>query len=154
MARYFEVIDQVYGSVTREADPDDSWSRDSTSEEHCIVGLKEVPEGKYYDVGVTDGPVDELYLLYGIYSTGDSFGTDSGRIEFVSLHRDKAVAEENARRIEKNADDFRRESRHTTSSYSVELLTDEGETFKFCVPWNGHFESLDWITVERVDVKE
>lgn len=46
----------------------------------------------------------EYYLLYVEYSTGDSFGRDDGRLEFIGLYDDVEIAKENARRIRESAD--------------------------------------------------
>jgi len=70
MTTKINVIDYVDVTITTEADPEDSWSRDSTCESHSIQGITIEPK-------------------YG----GDiecSFGQDNGRIEFIGLYRDLA----------------------------------------------------------------
>jgi hypothetical protein len=96
-----KVIDNVHYYTTNEADPDDEWSRDSTDESHSIEGIK--LSARYGDVETTFKPEKGVsyYLLYYIYSTGDSFGSDSGRIHFIGLYRSKQLADKCAKLIDK-----------------------------------------------------
>ena len=144
MTTRVKVIDNVYGGITEEANPNDSWSRDSTYEDHNIEGIR-VVDG-YYDleVGFEVEPGRDYWLLYGIYSTGDSFGTDDGRIEFVDLYEDRLVAEENAKRLRKHNDEG--------EGFSCELVHESGKDFQFHVPWKGYFERLSYLEVQPVRV--
>ena len=132
-------------------DPEDSWSRDSTSQHHEILGIEEVPEGGYSDLVADDeGP---YYLLYVIYNTGDSFGRDDGQIEFVFLHTNQCMGYKNITRINEHyqTDGGMYYGNKDYAKFSVCLLDDNGEEFKLHVPWTGFFEDL--VDVELVEVK-
>lgn len=73
------------GTITRRGDPNDRWDRDDTASSYTINGIVKVGEDEYQDLTV---PYEvekntNYFLLYCVYSTGDSFGHDAdGRIEF------------------------------------------------------------------------
>lgn len=109
------------------------------------------------------------YLLYAIYSTGDSFHYEEGHVEFIDLYTQREVAEENMKRIEAHAELYKlcnsrnygekltreqREQCKKFNAYSVVLLfeTQDGATIehKIHVPWNGYFERLSHVTIEGV----
>jgi len=133
---------ESYGEV----DPEDSWSRESTDMSHSIRSVTE--SGNYFDL-VTDFDLDasrNYHLLYVIYDTGDSFGTDGGQIEFVGLYQDLNTAHENRRRLEEHY-------KSPEDSHTVALVTDSGEECKMGVPYMGYFESLRDIEVQTVVVE-
>lgn len=142
-----EVVVSSYGGVTSEADPDDDWGRDSTWTSHTVEGIRFPPKTKYSEaVQVPFRPRRGVnyYLLVAQYSTGDSFGSDDGaNFEVIGLYQDKAIAEENHRRLEATDD-------NTTTS--VELIAENGKTYTFGIPWNGYFESLDYVDLLTVSL--
>jgi len=148
--RYFKVLYDTYRHSVGGSDPDDEWSRDSTKGNVTVKGIKEVDEKEYSDLVLSDGPLDNVYLLWCEYTTGDSFGRDGGQFEGVMLHRTLEAARENARRI--RAHNQGEGKKCTKGAFSVTLLTDEGEEFMCHTPWNGYFERLDGINVEKVSL--
>lgn len=85
--------------------------------------------GKSYDILVPFEPQPDrpYYLIYGIYSSGDSFGSSSGNLHFVGLfeHQEDAVAI--AKLLEGASKDFSIKYKEQT----------------YYIPWNGYFESLE-----------
>jgi hypothetical protein len=132
-------------------DCDDEWTRDSTAETHSITGIKEVSNNDYHDVCTTDGD-GPFYLLYVIYDTGDSFGTDEGRFEEVLLHRDIEVAKKNKKLIETHYSEYCKKNGFSPDCWNLELSTDEGESVRVCPSWIGYFESLVSVEIERVEI--
>lgn len=146
-----EIVDDVYSRDTSEADPDDSWDRANTSTDHNITGFKAAPESenKYYDVVVPFAPLfdEPYYLLYVVYSTGDSFGHDEGSgIEYIGFYKPSqlGIAQENERKI----NDFTRN--RNSGKYSVKLKSPEGKEFDQSAPWVGYFESMDDLEIIEV----
>ena len=131
---------------------DDEWSRDSYDTAHDIAGFKcaAESENKYYDLTVPYYPEDDTayYVLYAVWTTGDSFGTDPGRgIEFIGFYKEDQldVANENMRKIE--SDDFNSKS----ESFSIKLKTPDGtQTYDQSCGWKGYFESLDYVQIDSV----
>src|SRR5210317_84780 len=106
------IEDRQTGGVTRAGDPDDEWDRDDTYTDHNIEGFRAAPEedSKYFDLVVPYEPEfdKEYYLLYAVYSTGDSFGHDDGSgIEYIGLYTENEldVARENLDRVKKHDND-------------------------------------------------
>lgn len=165
---YVQVIDNTYFYVMREADPDDRWDNDDTATDHNVTGVRAVSSKEYYDLVVDFEPNNEpAYLLYGIYSSGDSFSNSDGHIEFVGLYRDKNVAWENYRKLKEHNEIYRllnerwgvtpterkaAERKHKDfDERSIELVTDnDGTTINILVPWNGYFENLTQLEVLEV----
>lgn len=128
--------------TTRERNPDDEWDRDNTASEHtmqniCIAGQFNYPTITY--PGVVE-PGEKVYLVYAVYSTGDSFGHDEDRcVELVSVHKNIDVARENLQKIQASKDD----------DYTSKLVLsqDNGQTWTINPPWCGYFESLTYARV-------
>lgn len=147
-----EIVDDVYSRDTSEPDPDDSWDRASTYTTHNIEGFRAAPEsdGKYYDIVVPYAPLFEerYYLLYVVYSTGDSFGHDEGSsIEYIGFYKPSqlGIAQENERKI----NDFTHN--RNSGKYSVKLKSPEGKVFEQSAPWVGYFESMDTMEIIEID---
>lgn len=144
-----EVEDDLHGHDTSEADPDDEFSRPSTHTEHNIISFKVHPETQYGDVVVPYEPERgvDYYLLYVVYSTGDSFGSDSGSsIEYIGLYTNDElnIAKENERRIETHDT-----GKHDTDTM-LRLLMPNTTDFDIYVPWQGYFESLDYVDIATI----
>ena len=92
------INDSAYTEVTRERDPDDRWSGEDTYTGHSIESFHVVSDDDYCDISVAFDIDDgrDYYLLYAIYSTGDSFSHDEGCIALIDLFETKEMAEEPA----------------------------------------------------------
>ena len=139
---------------------DDEWSRDSTrtswsferlspnNEHPCVTIDKELFEKN-----------EEFWYVFAIHSGGDSFGHDEGAYKTdVGLYADRALADKVARAIREHADAYCRYHRGYNpkerapkgwDAYSLKLP--DGQTI--CASWNGYFESLDYVEVVSVDLK-
>lgn len=155
--RYHLKIDRrAYVSVIRAADPNDRWDRDNTSTDHELRGVhlsKDKSYDLFYDGDLSVG--DTIYIVYAIYSTGDSFGhDDKAEIEFITAHKNKDVAYHNMAMTKScNKNNDRKGIRINYDSH-VMLAFDTGQTFKFVPPWNNYFEHLDKVDVFETIVKK
>lgn len=112
------------------------------SETHWTVSgitLSEEDGGQFSlpcDFNVTVG--DMVYVVYAVYSTGDSFGHDSGAyLEVLSFNRDGERAERNKAAAEGG---------HISGTLTIEF--DAGGMVERGCPWDGYFESLDYVRCE------
>ena len=128
--------------VTRERNPDDQWDRDDTRSEHTMQYISIAKEGDWNTITYPGEvkPGDKVYLLFAVYSTGDSFGHDEDRsVELISVHKDLNCAKYNYKMLEGvNKDSY---------SAQVELSQDNGTTWKMNPPWCGYFERLSYARV-------
>ena len=77
----YEESDEEYGE----------WSSETTNN---ITGAVKVKENEYFDLEVNDNFLNkEVYLLYILYSSGDSYGNSTGNIEYLDVFEnyDKAL---------------------------------------------------------------
>lgn len=138
-----EAVTASWSEQTRHPSSGDEWDRGDSDTHWEVKGLHVANHGDLH----IEGPVavgDTFYVVYAIYSTGDSFGRDSrARIEFFTAHRDAETARLNERILdgatEKNGSD-------------IVLFTDGGDSFTTYIPWFGYFESLDGVYCEQLDV--
>lgn len=142
--------------VTRESDPDDRWSGEDTSTDWYIRSIQgsnkdvelparfELQEGKTY------------YLVYGIYSTGDSFSRqDRGCIEYVDIYKSAKSAQKAVAQLQTHYDlakgwkwgDSKEKKPAKFNEFSVDIVGGDGKNFTFSVPWTGYFECLDSLDV-------
>ena len=123
----FDVDVDTY--VTREADPDDEWSNDSTDGTVTVNSCTLVNEDGYNVLG-TDFEVSKgqsIFLVWAQYGTGDSFGSYGGKYELCKICN--------------NAEDARIEAER------LENVTD------YSFPWTGYFEWLNGVYYEEFEVK-
>lgn len=136
---YIKVINSLFSEETSIPN-DDGWDRANTSTTHYIEGFKVSEE--YYDLPIDFTPeYDTVYfLLYGVYSTGDSFEFDESRgIEFLGLYGKRETADLNLERIEA-----------FTDIGPITLLTDFGINYDIYIPWNGYFERLEYLRIDQI----
>ena len=156
----FEVIKQSHSYVTEQGSRDDEWDRDNTAEEHYIEGVAISSNRRFQTVDGTVSfdlvPEKTYFLLYGIYSTGDSFGYDEGRIDFIDLYESLSFAVEMRDRVEAHATtDGVKYKWDDASQYYVTLLSEKtGKEYKYAVPWNGCFERLSYLEIQEVRLIE
>ena len=120
--------------------------RGTTSTSHYVHGFNVVDDKTYNDLYASFEPKPETdyYLLYAIYSTGDSFGHDDGHcIEYFGLYEEKDL--EIAKADQKKLETFER-----TDSERLCKLSNQS----VYLPWNGYFESLDSVELEKVRLSE
>ncbi len=137
---YLELIYSSYSEDTSEVDPEDSWDRPNTATTYDVRGLKLVDQDGYKRLPVDDDVSvgDDLWVVYAVYSTGDTFGHDEGGgFEWLSYHRTEEAAQK-AKSDDEQGSDF--------------ITLDNGKQQKFYRSWDGYFESLDSLEIKRLTV--
>lgn len=144
MATNIKIIDDEYTQITREADRNDEWGADDTATSHHIRGFKVTEAKQYWDliVGYDVKPEVAYYLVYVLYSTGDSFSHHTGRITFIDMYQTIEEAEKAVKVIEKGVND--------DDKYSINYIDNSGNDAKMYCPWIGYFESLEDVNIEIV----
>lgn len=144
--KYLHLECRGYTEVTREADPDDSWGADDTSTSWSVDGVSLSDKDGQHALPA-DFPVevgDTVYVVYAVYSTGDSFHRADGEyLEVLSFHKNSAIAYKN-----KESADGPRKDRH-----EMTIEFDNGKKIKRYCPWDGYFESLNYVSVESCTVQ-
>lgn len=134
--------------VSRPRNSDDQWDRDDTVSEHTMKYISIAGDNSYPTItypGVVE-PGDKVYLVYAVYSTGDSFGHDESRcLELVSVHKNLDIAEWNYKQIVGSEND----------NYNTQLTLsqDNGLSWSMSPPWCGYFERLTYAKVCGFTVK-
>lgn len=145
-AVYLHLDTNSWTDVTREADPDDSWGADDTSTSWTVNGIS-LSDKDGHQALPADFPVevgDTVYVVYAVYSTGDSFHRADGEyLEVLSFHKNSAIAYKN-----KASAEGPRKDRH-----DMTIEFDSGAKVQRYCPWDGYFESLDSVSVESFIVK-
>lgn len=157
---------RVYSEVTREA-REDSGDRDDTHSSYDIRGVylnnafPDITACFPVAVGVS------VFLVYVVYSTGDSFGHDAdGKIVFVDVFTTKEKAEACATAISEHAKWSKRDrfwkpltkqqrkelDKKYADEYTVGYVRENGETCSLHCSWNGYFDSLSYANVESFTI--
>lgn len=138
-----------FTTVTDEADPEDSWSSDSTHTDWWVESKISFNE-KNNDIAVPFKlqKDKQYYLVYFIYSTGCSFNNESGyAIQFVEIFEDINKAKELEKLILENAKIYKSNENLGESIYSLKYNDEVGNVKTLSCEWNGYFNSLDEVTV-------
>jgi hypothetical protein len=132
-----------YSYCTREADPEDNWDRGNSGTDWTIggisLGARDSERSLPADFDVQVG--DKVFVVYAVYSTGDTFGHDEGAyLEVLSFHKNREIAERNLAAAEGR-------TRRDRSQLVLEFDSG-GKVERYC-PWDGYFESLDYARLEE-----
>ena len=137
---------------TSEADPDDSWDRPNTAQDIIgwsaeVVKSEADKNSNYWNESITvavDDDASEIYVVRILYSTGDTFGNDSGQIYLADAFDDEDDAHELLEKFKEY--DVNYGSRKVVP-YNFEF---NGKSYD--LPWSGFFERLESIRVETVTI--
>lgn len=142
--------EQTCSHVTRERTPGERWDADDLEYNTTYSGFHVVDTG-FYDLAVPFEPqMDKTYyLVYGIYSTGDSFHHETGRTEIVSFHEDVTEAEIVAAHL---VQQYEKQKNASNTQWSIDIVAN-GQLFSFHAPWLGYFESLEEIVVHPIQME-
>lgn len=131
------------------------WSEDITTE---IQSVSIVNDKDYFDL-IIENDFDttaDCYLVYALYSGGDSFGSSSGNIEYIKLFKtlDEAqLFKDDLELLEKYASsNFKQKEFIPKLFENVDTKYDFNRSFeyfgeKFYLPWGGYFEALEDIGI-------
>lgn len=89
------------------------------------------------DVFVVPEGTEQVYVIYMIYSTGDSFGRSEGNMDIIHVTANEDAAHALADKITKNPDE-----------YSIEFVDDFGRPIKISNRGAGYFERIDYVAVD------
>jgi hypothetical protein len=148
-SKFLHLDTESYTEVTREADPDDRWGADDTSTSWNLNGIRlSDKDGEHAlpaDFDVKAG--DTVYVVYAVYSTGCTFNSSAGAyLEVLSFHKNGTLAHQNVASVQgrKKAD----------GAYTMTIVYDSGARVSRYCPWDGYFESLDYVRAESFVVTE
>lgn len=137
----------TYTHSTGGYDPDDSWSRDSTSSTWEVIGYT-TEEPKYARYSASVSSVDgNIYAVVVDYGTGDSFGHDDGCFCFIDAFSSPEKAHALADAIAKDAN----KDYCYNGGNNVTYINDAGETVVAATyTWKGYFEHFNYCRVVTV----
>lgn len=132
--------------VSNVADSDDPWDQDDVSTIWFIPSEFTVTEnmdgwGEFLPLNFTPEKGKVYFLVYAIYSNGDSFHhEENGGCELIGLYTDMEEAERNAE-ILRRSNEF------------SEKITVNGTEMTVSLPWQGFFEDLECVKVTPMTCK-
>jgi len=131
MTKYARIEFRSHETQTRFPNEDDDWDRGDIHVNWTIPDVfRLTKERDYYSEPVSFEPQkgETYYMVYAIWSTGDSFGSYSqSDCESFGLYQTRKEAEDR-----------------------VKELSAPREENKYRHPWDGYFESLDKIDIKEV----
>ena len=126
----------------REPEQYGSWEEHYDSEVTNVRRITDDEDRPYRsDVFAVPEGTEKVYVVYMIYSTGDSFGRSTGNIDIIHACADETAAHALAEKITKNADE-----------YSIEFVDDFGRDIKISNRGAGYFERIDYVAVECYNI--
>jgi len=123
-------------------DPEDEWSRDSTSTSWSFNGVGILRENQIEDITIVCDHVEEgqkVFVTVAVWDTGDSFGWDDGMCaEAFSVH----TSYESASYAKKVMESAKGVLDRPKDGYEL----GDGYVLRYA-PWDGHFDSLCYIEI-------
>lgn len=119
-----------------------SWSEDYSSSITDVYEINDKDSRPYSSETflVPDG-TEEVFVVYMIYSTGDSFGRATGKIDVLHCTSNEEAAHELAKKITDNPDE-----------YAIKFVDDFGRDISLYNNGAGYFERISYVEVERFSV--
>ncbi len=149
-----EILDNMDCNSEEAKEEYGSWS---SKTEHHIAGAIKVTEDEYFDLEVNDDFLNKrVYLLYILYSKGDSFGTSTGNIEYIDVFENYDKALEVKKIIE---EDYKRNPNYDFEPDGKDLKSlfytkENGNKAKIptCI-YKGYFEDIESVNIEKITIK-
>ena len=153
-------------------EPYGEWSRELLT---TATHISKENERSSEEMTISFKPKESVFLIQGIYSEGDSFGTETGCSEFGEILETKEEAEDMVRLIglfdELETNDgyglTKKQKEHKISNLEYQLKNNiienkswgrkynfikGGKTYHF--PWGGYFERLSHLEVVELKYEE
>ena len=148
-----QIINDVTTEVLKERDYDKEWDGEELSYSNDIKGFKVLEDTRFGTVDLTVNfeidPKETYFLVYVVYSDGDSFNHYSGKICYIDLYRNAEWAKATREMIENS---YKRKDKE--SRYGIEIFNDEGTMYKISSStWTGYFERLEYVEIETIHQK-
>ena len=146
---YFNVKDICTDNYTRDYTEDyGEWSEEN---DHNLVSAS-ISNDKYWDVALFPSEVEptrgqDIYVVYVLYSSGDSFGHSSGNLVYIWAFTDPKKAYELSDLI---LTDYAKQPDFSFDKNGNEF-TFYGQTI-YCGTWKGYFERLQEVEVAKLCV--
>lgn len=141
----------VYGGDSYDNDGDGHYNNSSYSNYFEGVSIGHPPYDEPIPFEVLEG--DDVYVLWAEWSTGDSFShSHNGSTEVIAIFKSYKKAKEAREAIE----NYKRPENIIDNWEAANLthfINEIGEKQSFYIPWNGYFESLGGIHIDKVTVK-
>jgi hypothetical protein len=135
---YWEVDTASTGHQWRDEGEYASWGCENSI---IPLSLKRVTANEFYDVVTTFGANrgDKLYLVWLTYSEGDSFGRETGKVEYLALYENIADAILVTR-------EFRRKFNGKQHFVDIKLTSGYNERIntEFLTEYFTNFEDIDY----------
>lgn len=135
---YDELCTDSYHSGERYGD----WGESYTSSVTGAYQLTEDENGPYSSENflLPDGTT-EVFVVYMIYDTGDSFGRADGKISIIHCTASEEAADRLAKQITENSD-----------AYTIKFVDDFGRDISLYNAGAGYFESISYVGIEQFSV--
>jgi len=134
---------------------------------------REKSDGRIESLKVNFKPTENIYLVYGIYNTGDSFGYSNGEAEILEIFETADEAnefsnkvnsfnelvtsdmyglkpKEKTEKINKIKDVLGNSLQESDSSWRKYDFIHKGQVLSF--PWGGYFENLSFVDVKELEI--
>lgn len=134
--------DELCTHNEREGGSYGSWSESYSSSvtgAHRIGDDEQVPYDS--DTFIVPDDATEVFVVYMIYDTGDSFGRADGKIDIIHCTASEEAADKLAKYITENPNE-----------YSIKFTDDFGREISLYNNGAGYFESISYVGVEGYTV--
>lgn len=147
---YVRILHEDHSTITREGTGE--WDGDDIDHEHFFYGFEVSKENKFWDFILNEDPTGkEYYLVYVLYSTGDSFHTENNclcMLEFLDSYEDARTLviaiETDDRNYTKDTDGYPHKSLEIKLPKSGRTISVNTGT------WKGYFEHFSSVRMEKM----
>lgn len=134
--------DEICTHSSREPEQWGSWSESYSCHVTDAYRLGDSDKAPYdSETFLIPDDVTEVFVVYMIYSTGDSFGHADGKIDIMHCTASEEAADRLARQVTENPDE-----------YSIKFTDDFGREISIGNRGAGYFERIDHVGVERFSI--
>jgi hypothetical protein len=153
LSKFYVKIDRTEREyITRERDHTDEWDADDIAWENTIRGFEVVDKHGGWDFVLNENPTGKTYyLVYALYSTGDTFHHEEHRLCLVSMFAHMEDAKAVLKAIEKDYNSYDRYAAWNQVKPLSVVLPKDGRTENiYTGTWKGYFERLEQVCIESI----
>ena len=139
MVKHIRVeYDQICVDSTYEDEEFGSWEEIYDSSIGAVYIISENDRASYSsDIFTVPDDAEEVFVVYMIYDTGDSYGRATGKIDIIHCTANKEAANELAKKIVENREE-----------YYIKYVDDFGREILITNKGFGYFEYIQYIEVK------
>jgi hypothetical protein len=148
VCEHYEQSDEEWGG---------SWQQDNSAEVTGVLmdndkRVQHLARGEWITIPGTVADGDKVYVLFMLYSSGDSFGSSSGNHDVLWVFTDLDTAKAALEVVKSANGGYNVQTGSNSDTFTLEFKLENGATQKVHNPAAGYFEGMEDVYLKEMVV--